>query len=116
MKERNKERKKERKRMCQRDLFWIINPLLFKLVTLIKMFRNIRNFKALAIFCGCTARFVSDLVGNPEDSFSQLIYYKSFCCDPLRCLLSMSESVLSSGFYVMRYTRGGQVIFEQNSK
>ena len=25
---------------------------------------------ALAIFCGCTTRFVSDLVGNPEDRFS----------------------------------------------
>ena len=23
-----------------------------------------------AIFCGCTARFVPDLVGNPEDRFS----------------------------------------------
>ena len=23
-----------------------------------------------AIFCGCTARFVSDLVGNPEGQFS----------------------------------------------
>ena len=28
------------------------------------------NFKPLAIFCGCTAWFVSDLVGNPEDRFS----------------------------------------------
>ena len=28
------------------------------------------NFKPLAIFCGCTARFVSDLVGNPEDRLS----------------------------------------------
>ena len=28
------------------------------------------NFKSLAIFCGCTARFVSDLVENPEDRFS----------------------------------------------
>ena len=28
------------------------------------------NFKPPAIFCGCTARFVSDLVGNPEDWFS----------------------------------------------
>ena len=28
-------------------------------------------FKPLAIFCGCTARFVSDLVENPEDRFSQ---------------------------------------------
>ena len=26
--------------------------------------------KPLAILCGCTARFVSDLVGNPEDRFS----------------------------------------------
>ena len=28
------------------------------------------NFKPLAIFSDCTARFVSDLVGNPEDRFS----------------------------------------------
>ena len=28
------------------------------------------DFKPLAIFRGCTARFVSDLVGNPEDWFS----------------------------------------------
>ena len=28
-----------------------------------------KNLKTLAIFCGCTARFVSDLVGNPEDRF-----------------------------------------------
>ena len=27
---------------------------------------SIRNLKPLAILCGCTARFVSDLVGNPE--------------------------------------------------
>ena len=31
----------------------------------------IRKFKPLAIFCSCTAWFVSDLVGNPEDRFSQ---------------------------------------------
>ena len=30
----------------------------------------IRNFKPIATFCGCTDRFVSDLVGNPEDRFS----------------------------------------------
>ena len=29
-----------------------------------------KKIKPLAIFCGCTARFVSDLVGNPEDRFS----------------------------------------------
>ena len=33
-------------------------------------FLYIRNFKPLAILCGCTARFVSNLVGNPEDRFS----------------------------------------------
>ena len=27
---------------------------------------SIRNLKPLAIFCGCTVRFVSDLVGNSE--------------------------------------------------
>ena len=27
-------------------------------------------FQSLAIFCGCRARFLSDLVGNPEDRFS----------------------------------------------
>ena len=26
---------------------------------------------SLAIFCDCTARFMSDLVGNPKDRFSQ---------------------------------------------
>ena len=31
---------------------------------------SIRNLEPLAIFCGCTARFVSDLVGNPEDRVS----------------------------------------------
>ena len=29
-----------------------------------------RNFKPLAIFCGCTDPFVWDLVRNPEDQFS----------------------------------------------
>ena len=28
-----------------------------------------RNFKTLASFCGCTGRFVSYLVANPEDTF-----------------------------------------------
>ena len=31
----------------------------------------IRNFKPLAGLYGCTARFVLDLVGNPEDRLSQ---------------------------------------------
>ena len=28
------------------------------------------KFQASSYLCGCTARFVSDLVGNPEDRFS----------------------------------------------
>ena len=31
----------------------------------------IQNLKPLAIFCSCTALFVSDLVGNHEDMFSR---------------------------------------------
>ena len=37
-----------------------------------------QNFKPLAILCGCTDRFVLDLVGNPEDRFSHneaLMYF-----------------------------------------
>ena len=33
------------------------------------------NFKSLAIFCGCTAGFVSDLVRNPKDRFSHNLAY-----------------------------------------
>ena len=32
---------------------------------------SLHNFKPLAILCDCTARFVSDLVGNPEDRASR---------------------------------------------
>ena len=31
-----------------------------------------QNFKILAFTCGCIGRFVSDLVRNPEDSFSRV--------------------------------------------
>ena len=36
-----------------------------------KVRKSIRNFKPLAIFCRCTVWFMWDLVGNPEDRFSQ---------------------------------------------
>ena len=38
--------------------------------TIPRIFKCEISFKPLAIFCGCTARFVSDLVGNTEDRFS----------------------------------------------
>ena len=31
---------------------------------------KIKKIKSIAIFCGCTARFVSDMVGNAMDNFS----------------------------------------------
>ena len=34
-------------------------------------FLNPKNFKSLAIFCSCTAIFMSDLVRNTEDGFSR---------------------------------------------
>ena len=45
-----------------------------------------RNFKPPAIFCGCTARFVSDLVGNPEDRFSHNEAQMSFDLDSQICV------------------------------
>ena len=36
----------------------------------IPLLSEFQNFKPLAIFSDCTARFVSDLVGNHEDRFS----------------------------------------------
>ena len=42
----------------------------------------IRNFKSLALFSNCAARFVSDLVGNPKDLFSHVVAHLS----PNTCL------------------------------
>ena len=42
----------------------------FVFVTLIVKFLYFLNVKPLAILCCCTARFVSDLVGNPQDKVS----------------------------------------------
>ena len=39
------------------------------------------DFKPLDIFCGCTARFVSDLVGNPVFFMTQLKYNRLITCD-----------------------------------
>ena len=36
----------------------------------ISLLSESKNFKPLTIFCDCTVRFVSDLVGNPKDRFS----------------------------------------------
>ena len=31
------------------------------------------NFNILALFCDCTDRFMSDLVGNPEEQLSRVV-------------------------------------------
>ena len=41
-----------------------------------------QNFKHLAIFCGCTDWFLSDLVRNPKDRF---------CCDPAYLIFYSAE-------------------------
>ena len=41
-----------------------------------------RNFKPLAIFCDCTAWFVSDLVGIPNDGFVPASFKKRFASLP----------------------------------
>ena len=53
----------------------LINAFVFaiqivQLTSLVKKYYLNRNVKPLAIFCGCIAQLVSDLVGNPEDRFS----------------------------------------------
>ena len=59
-----------------------------------------RNFQPLAIFCGCTDRFVSDLVGNPEDRFSHkeallilTVNQANTAVNSLSCQLTASLSV-----------------------
>ena len=44
------------------------NPV--PLFSLHRQFNTSENFKPLTMFCGSTSRFVSNLLGNPEDRFS----------------------------------------------
>ena len=55
----------------------------------------IHNFKPLAILSGCTAWFVSDLVGNPEDWFSHTKAHK-FMSYKLEVYLFESETITAS--------------------
>ena len=49
----------------------LISPFVFA-IRIVQFLLNInQNVTPLVIFCGCTARFVSDLVGNPKPVFSQ---------------------------------------------
>ena len=66
------------------------------------------NFKPLAIFCGCTAWFVSDLVGNLEDRFSHneahIIVFSLFST-------GLRRQLGSDGFYKYAWTDHSPVTF-----
>ena len=47
----------------------LISAFVFPTRIVQSLYYLIRNIKPLAIFFGCTDRFVSDLVGSPETSF-----------------------------------------------
>ena len=56
-----------------------------------------QNFKTPAIFHDCTAWFVSNLVGTPEDRFSHDLSQLQNCYMPLHFFyLKQKESILSS--------------------
>ena len=55
-------------------------------------FLLIRNFKPLVIFCGCTAQFVLDQVGNPEDRFSHEAAQKCLFTTPVLSFIRGMQS------------------------
>ena len=70
---------------------------------------KIQNFKPLAIFCACTARFVSDLVRNPNCWFSHAQAHLSTSKIMSRCYmylhfmgLTQNEDVLTCGEHKTR--------------
>ena len=59
--------------------------LCFRYIDIVQSFCFLNpKFQAIAIFCGCTAWFVSDLVEIPEDSFSHIaahfLQVVAYCC------------------------------------
>ena len=59
---------------------------------------------SLAIFCGCTARFVSDLVGNTKDRFSDVCgsnykHVSYYVTQPMILALCLEKILISLGIY-----------------
>ena len=49
----------------------LISPFVF-ITKIVKLSTSLnQSFKPLAILCGCTARFMSDMAGNPKNRFSR---------------------------------------------
>ena len=74
----------------------------------IPLLPKFKIFKPLAIFCDCTARFVSDLVRNPEDRFSRneaqikpRVFFSFLWCTS--CFQS-NEKVVRYSFFVIRHS------------
>ena len=65
-------------------------------------------FKPLAIFCGCTAWFLSDLVGNLEDRFSRNKAHFTLCQmhEPYESYLQMFDTGYSDESLIAK-TFGG---------
>ena len=67
-----------------------------------------QSFKSLSIFSGCTARFVSDLVGDPEDRF---------CHDTAHNLPYLFRIYRCRSVYTLAYTNiGSSLLFCRHVK
>ena len=58
--------------LCSNYTTQMTNTFVFAIRTVQCLFFFKPNFKLLTIFCSCTGRFVSDLVGSPNDRFSHV--------------------------------------------
>ena len=83
---------KKRCRSASRMTAKLISAFVFATRIVNPSTSTIQNFKPLAIFCGCTARFVSDLVRNPKGRFSCDTAYISLTCCPYFFFLIKSTS------------------------
>ena len=85
----------------------LISALVLATDSTIPLLPKHRNFKPLSIFCGCAARFVLDVVGNPEDWFSRdAAQYYNVCvfCSGLMSFSTIFQSYLDS----VRLRQGAQ--------
>ena len=93
------------------SLHRLYNPSTFKIL----------NSKPLTIFCGCTAPFVLDLVGNLENRFShdvasiRLIQHLFVCllvCVPILTNMNISGTnrLITIKFYLKHHWGGGKAI------
>ena len=66
---------------CRSATAQLVSTFVFA-IRIVQSLYFLQNFKPLAILSACTAWFVSDLVGNPEDRFS---HNEANCCHVEDC-------------------------------